>query len=222
MGLEHVWEEGPSQREWLVGGTEVPADKAGVAGGSIGRGRARASEVESRGSLLPRVYPRRPRGGSLNPPTDPPGPDYSLGPKCRKNQRGRAGDLRSRSPLGPGPVTLNPVPRASRPLSCQGARICREQKRAFEGSFQDRSLLGPQKMSLLAFWGLAPGCEQGPGSAPALLVPEKGRGLGLGPWGHGRASRLRPERVMCTRLQVLPPQSGQAAEVHAWLHVIRE
>ena len=41
---------------------------------------------------------------------------------------------------------LNPIPLASRPLSCQGAGICREQKVATEGSF-----LGP----------LTPGCEQG-------------------------------------------------------------
>ena len=29
MGLEHVWGEGPSQREWLMGGAEVQEDKAG-------------------------------------------------------------------------------------------------------------------------------------------------------------------------------------------------
>ena len=119
-------------------------------------------------------------------------------------------------------MNLNPILFASRPLSCQGAGIYREQKVAIEGSFRDRSFLGPRTMSLLAFWGLAPGCEQGPGSAPSLPAPEEDRGRGLGPWGHGKASQLRPERVMCTGLRVLPPQSGQAAEVHAWLRVIRE
>ena len=111
------------------------------------------------------------------------------------------------------PLNLNPILLASRPLSYQGARICREQKVATEGSF-----LGP----------LTPGCEQGPDTALSRpgatrpAGPETCRGLELGPWGRGRAGRLRPERVTCTQLQVLPPQSGQTAEVLAWLHIVRE
>lgn len=99
---------------------------------------------------------------------------------------------------------------------------------AIEGSFQERSFLGPQKMSLLSSWGRALGCEQGPGTAlsrtvaPALPAPEMLRGLGLGPWGRGRAGQIRSEQVTCTQLQVLPPQSRQAAEVHVWLHIVHE
>lgn len=101
-----------------------------------------ATGLRAGASQVPRVYPRKPRGGSgeaaCNPLTTQRAPHYGLGRECQRDQRGEAGGSRPHTNLGSGPMNPNPIQQLPGPSPANVLESSGEQKMPVEGYFQER------------------------------------------------------------------------------------